>query len=406
VPSAGRIALTGGPFILLAIALAGPAWQLASLAGAGDWGSDWRWLEDGLRRLASGEPLVRPEYVSAPFSQFPNGPAYTWSLHPPSTATLVAPWLLLPDSLRQPIWAWVMAGSLGVAVWLAWPHRLWWGSQLVLVAVLVGPPTVGVSAGLVDQLHFANPNAVVVLGVVITWIGRRHGSVLLMAGGLVLAAVKIVPALGLAAWLLADQASRQGRGATGGAATGGAAMGDAATSPNLGVGRARPVGDVDDGRPGHVAVPAILTAGAVIVALTLPVLVLDPGALADTLASQGHLIPWTGEANLAPAVRLGPLLGDPVATWLSRAVAVGILGLVAVRGFSGPGGFLLATSAPLLLTPQLWAHWLLIPAIALLASASEWPPVRVLDRRLRLAWLDSRVGAAASAGAGQDGRRA
>jgi hypothetical protein len=362
VRAALRAVLAVGPVALILGALAGPAWHLASLIGVDDWGSDWRWLEDGLRRLAAGEPLVRAEYVSGPFSQFPNGPAYTWSLHPPFTATLVAPSLLLPEWLRQPAWTWLMALSLGAAVWLAWPRRLWWGTQLAVAAVLLGPPSVGVSLGLVDQLHFANPNALVVLGVVITWIGRRHGSVGLVAGGLVLAAVKIVPAIGLAAWLLADR--HRGKA------------------------------------PSQLAVPALLWAGAMLVALTLPVLALDPGALADTLAAQANLVPWPGQHNIAPSALLAPSVGLTIGTWLSRIVALAILGTVVVRRLDGPGGFVLAASAPLLLTPQLWAHWLLIPAVAVMLAAAEWPALRALDRRLRIAWLGGGGAVAEPAGDG------
>jgi hypothetical protein len=342
---AARIALAGLPIALFAAALAIPIWQLVSLLGANDWGSDWRWLDDGLQRLGAGDPLVRPEYVSRPFTQFPNGPAYTWSLHPPSTATLVAPSLLLPDALREPAWAIAMAAAVAAAAWLAWPRRLWWGTHLLVAAVVVGP-LVGLSRALVDQLHFANPNGLVVLGVVITWIGRRFGSVALVAGGVALAAVKVLPAIALAAWLLTD---RRGRA---------------------------------------VAVTAVLTAAAIHVALTLPVLILDPGVLADTLAAQANLIPWQDPSNLAPAVRLAPLLGPDLALWLSRLAGAGLLALVVLRRLDGPGGFVLATVAPLLLTPQLWSHWLLIPVAAALVAAGEWPLLRTLDRRLRLAWLD------------------
>jgi len=349
VPALRRMALAGGPIVLIAAALVGPALHLVSLVGADDWGSDWRWLEDGLRRLTAGEPLVRPEYVSGPFSQFPSGPAFTWSLHAPSTATLVAPSLLLPEWLREAAWTWLMGVALVAAIWLAWPRRLWWGTQLIVAGVLIGPPFVGVSQGLIEQLHLGNPNALVVLGLVITWIGRRHGSVGLVAGGLALAAVKIVPAVGLAAWLIADRDAGRGR------------------SP--------------------VAVPAMLTAAAIVVALTLPVLVIDPGVLADTMAAQGNLVPWPGGANLAPAVRAAPLIGLVLATVLSRVVGLAILAFVVVRRLDGPGGFFLAASAPLLLTPQLWSHWLLVPAVAALVACPDWPPLRALDRRLRLAWL-------------------
>jgi hypothetical protein len=349
-----RFGLSAGAALLFGGALAGPAWNLASLVGASDWGSDWRWLEDGLRRLAAGAPLVRPEYVAAPFSQFPNGPAYTWSLHPPFTATLIAPSLLLPEGLRQPVWTWLMAAAVGAAIWLAWPRRLWRGTQVLVAAVLLGPPFGGVALGLVDQLHFANPNALVVLGVVIAWIGRRHGSSWLVAGGLVLAALKIVPAVALCAWLLARPRVEDSAG--------------------------------PEGRQG-IALPAMLSAGAMLVALTLPVLVIDPGVLADTLAAMGNLVPWPGATNLAPGVRLAPWLGPDLATWLSRGAGLGLLAAVLLRNLGGPGGFVLTAAAGLLLTPQLWAHWLLIPAAAALVAGPDWPPLRALDRRLRIAWL-------------------
>lgn len=346
-----RIAVATGIVAMFGLAAAGPVVHLASLAGAGDWGSDWRWLADGLARLAAGQPLNHPEYVAAPFSQLVGGPAFTWSLHPPYNATLVAPLLLLPQAAREPAWACLMALALAAAVALAWPRRLWWGTQLLVGAAVLGPPLVGPSVGLVDQLHFANPNALVLLGLSLAWWGRSRAraadegarlGMALMAAGLVLAAAKIVPAIGLAAWLLAARA---------------------------------------EGR--RTARAAVAAAVLVLVALTIPVLLLDPGVLGDTIAVQLNLVPWPGETNLAPGVRLAPFLGAAAATWLSRLVAAGLLGLVLARRLDGPGGFVLVAIAPLLLTPQLWAHWFLVPILAGLLAAGTWPPLLALDARLR-----------------------
>jgi hypothetical protein len=66
---------------------------------------------------------------------------------------------------------------------------------------------------------------------------------------------------------------------------------------------------------------------------------------------------------------------------------VSLLAIVVVRRLDGPGGFVVAAVAPLFLTPQLWAHWLLVPAIAAMIAAGEWPLLRTFDLRLRLAWL-------------------
>jgi len=321
-------------------ALVPRAWHLWTLVGAGDWGSDWLWLADGLDRLAAGLPLNRPEYVAAPFSQLPNGPAYTWSLHPPYNATLFSPSLLLPIALRQGAWTWLMAAAMAAATWLAWPRRLWWGTHLLVAAAVLAPPVLG----LVDQIHFANPNALVVLGVVLVWHGRRRASLGLIAAGLVLAAVKITPAVAMAAWLLA---------ARHGAATGGR---------------------------------GVLLAAVAVLALTVPVLLLDPGVLGDTIRVQLNLVPWDGPSNLAPQMLLAPILGADPAALISRAVGLGLIGLILVRRLDGPGGFLIAASSPLLLTPQLWSHWFLIPAAAALLAAGAWPRFRDLDNRLRRLW--------------------
>jgi hypothetical protein len=329
---------------LVAVALAGPAPRLAALVGAGDWGSDWRWLEDGLRRLAAGLPLTRPEYVAGPFSQFNPGPTYAWSLHPPFSASLLAPALLLPDSVRQAAWTLLMAGALLAAFWLAWPRRLWWGTHLLIGCAALGSAWLGLWAGPVDQVHYANPNALVALGVVLTWQGRRRGSAALIALGLVLAAMKIVPALALGCWLLASW---------------------------------RRVPAVRHG---------VALAVVALVGLTVPILVLDPGALGDTIRAEMNLIPLANATNLAPRLLLAPILGPEVAAAVSYGIPLALYGLVLLRRMDGPAGLVIAISAALFLMPQLWAHWFIIPAIAALIAAGEWPLLRRLDAALRGVW--------------------
>ena len=69
------------------------------------------------------------------------------------------------------------------------------------------------------------------------------------------------------------------------------------------------------------------------------------------------------------------------------------MGLVLVRRLDGPGGFVLAACAPLFLTPQLWAHWFLIPILAALIAVGDWPRLRALDAGLPTAWA-TRAGSA------------
>lgn len=308
-----------------------------------DWGSDWRWLQDGFNRLAAGLPLTRPEYVSGPWSQFTNGkeiPTYAWSLHPPYSATLYAPFLLAPGGIRPLVWDVAMILAFAAAIWLAWPRRLWWGTALLILAIMLWLPGIARSAVL-DEIHYGNPNALVMLGVALAWLGRRRGSTALMTAGLVLAALKIVPAVGLGVWLL--------------------------------VARQDPV----------PARRAILVAVAALIVVTIPILFLDPGAIGDLIASQANLIPWAGGANLSPQIWLAPEIGRSAAIAVSYGIGAVLLLVVLVRRLDGPGGLLLAATAPLLFTPQLWAHWFLIPAVALFATAGEWRVVRAVDERLR-----------------------
>jgi hypothetical protein len=168
-----------------------------------------------------------------------------------------------------------------------------------------------------------------------------------MTVGLVLTSVKILPAGTLGLWLL--------------------------------VARDRPV----------PARKAVVLTGVVLAVLTVPVLLRDPGAITDMIASQFNIIPWPGAANFAPQVRLAPLLGADAAKLLSWEVALAMAAAILVRRLDGPGGFLLAVTAPLLLTPQLWANWLVIPAIAILATAPEWRIVRAVDGPLAATYRGS-----------------
>lgn len=340
-----RLILANGIVLLLLVVLRPYAERFYGLRTASDWGSDWRWLQDGLDRLAAGLPLTRAEYVAGPWSQFPapaHAPTYAWSLHPPYGATAYAPFLVVPEDTRPVVWAGVMAVVLAAALWVAWPRRLWWGTGVLIVTALLWLPDFGKAwPGLIDQVHYANPNAIVIFGVALVWVGRRRDSVPLMALGLVLAALKIAPAATLGLWLL--------------------------------VARERAV----------PARRAVFVSLIVLAILSVPVLILDPGAVTDMVRSQLNLEPWSGNTNLAPQVLLAPQIGDAAATLLAYGAGALVLLAIVVRRLDGPGGFLLAASAPLLVTPQLWAHWFLIPEFALLATASEWRVVRAIDERLR-----------------------
>jgi hypothetical protein len=332
--AAGRFpSLLPGILLLAALVAIGPGLRLAGLVGASDWGSDWRWLEDGLTRLGQGLPLTDPRLTAGPWSQFGPGPAYTWSLQAPYLAAFLSPMLLLPADPRSGAWLALTAAALGAGFAIAWPRTRDARVHVLLATLLVGPPIVGLGVALVDQLHYANPNAFVVLGVALAWRGRERGSAALIAAGLVLAALKIVPALALLAWL----------------------------APGL---------------PSQPRVRrGIAAAAVVLVALTVPVLVLDPRAIGDMLASQLNLQPVMDATNLSPRVWLAPLLGLPAAAALTVVAGLAGLGTVLIRRLDGAGGLVLATAACCLLTPQLWTHWLLIPGVAaVIAFGGRWIP--------------------------------
>jgi len=343
-----QLVIASAIVLLFLLSIEPYARRFVDLIGATDWGSDWRWLQDGYDRLAQGLPLTRPEYVTGSWSQFPppsHAPTYAWSLHPPYSASLYAPLLLVPEAIRQLAWTGLMAIALVAGFALVWPRRLWFGTGLLLVIAFLHPPIDGLWLGLIDQVHYANPNALVVLGVAVVWIGRRRGSLLLMTAGLVLASLKILPAVTIGFWLLVarDQVAPAAR-------------------------------------------RAVFIAVLVCAALTVPVLFLDPGAITDTIRSQFTLEPWTGGSNYAPVVRWASMFGSDGAALVSRGIAGVMVLLVIVRRLDGPGGFLLASIAPLFVTPQLWAHWFLLPAFAVLATAPEWRAIRWVDGRLRQAF--------------------
>jgi hypothetical protein len=244
------------------------------------------------------------------------------------------------------VWTAAMALAFGAAVWLAWPRRLWWAPALGLLALMLWlPGLLGFGnvalAAIVDQLHYANPNALVMLGVAMVWLGRQRGSIALMAAGLVLAALKIAPAASLGVWLL--------------------------------VARRDPL-------PARWAIAAAVV---FLVVVTVPVLFLDPGAIGDLIRSQANLIPWSGSTNLSPQVWLAPAIGQQAAIVVSYGIGAAMVLAILVGRLDGPGGLLLAATAPLLFTPQLWAHWFLIPAVAFFATAGEWRVTRSVDERLR-----------------------
>ena len=90
-----------------------------------------------------------------------------------------------------------------------------------------------------------------------------------------------------------------------------------------------------------------------------------------------------GPTNLSPREWLAPLLGSTWAVAVTTGAGLAMLAIIVLRRLDGAGGLLLAMAAACCFTPQLWSHWLLIPAVAGVIAVGESPAFDRLDRRLR-----------------------
>ena len=154
-------------------------------------GVDWSTYRRGLADLLNGSPLYRPELALGPYDYLSPVFANAFNM-PPWFVPATLPVVLLPDSVERPIWLLLVAAMLVMAFALVLPRRdrvLWAGLAACASFVWM-------------TLAWGNASALVALGIAIWAAGWRLGSPRMRVVGLLLASVKIVPAVPLAIYEL------------------------------------------------------------------------------------------------------------------------------------------------------------------------------------------------------------
>lgn len=159
-------------------------------------GEDWLWYRNGVDRLTDGLPLYRPEWLDGPFVYAAPENLYQYN-QPPWLLPLIAPVAKLPPPLDAFTWFAVMAAAMAAAFALATngrPDR----NILLLLGVMVWPPTLMV-------VVWGNTEALVCAGVAL-WLSAHHRRASVLGGvGIVLASLKVVPAIPLVLLSLRDR---------------------------------------------------------------------------------------------------------------------------------------------------------------------------------------------------------
>ncbi len=276
------------------------------LSLATDIGSDWLWYRDGPARVLSGAPLYDPAGTSGAFDYLALGPRWNQ-----------APWALpiafVFYPFGQQIWWLAMFLALVAALALAWPRlRFPWG-------LLLGA-TVALSAPIWTNIVWGNMHALVVLGYALWFVGRERGHEGLQALGIVLAGLKVVPAIPLIAWCV-----------------------------------------VRDRNPRPVAIGL-----AVSFVLCLPAVAYGgPSVLTDFAKTLASFAVVDSDKNLSPMRLLDP--------WLVRGFVIGGCVVVLARAKSAAAGVGLLAFLTALLVSNLYVQWALGPLIAALFAFRPSP---------------------------------
>ena len=280
-------------------------------------GDDFLWYRTGVDRLVAGLPPYDPRLLAGPYSFIAPENFYAYNMAP-WLIPVVAPFTLLPPDTGR--WAWLVAMDVCVAaaIVLVLPER-----HRVLIAVLLI-----LSTPVLMSLVWGNLTGLVMLGLALWLRGRERGQEPLMALGLVLASLKLLPAVPLALAML-----REGRWRS-------------------------------------------VAASAVVVGAVVGVLVLLTGRnLLVDFAQTISNIRLEPSQSIAPAAFLGPIALVPVRILCGLAILA-----IALRSSS-----LLAVAAMELLVcglvTNLYVDWLLAPVLVFIFALRSRDPGRAAPVR-------------------------
>jgi hypothetical protein len=158
-------------------------------------GEGWLWYRNGIERVATGQPLYKPEWQAGPYDytspekdkQFNQVP---WLL------PIVAPIAVLPEPVARYAWLIITDAALALALALSLGRRPTCRLP-VLLALLLWAPTL-------MCLVWGNVENIVILGFVLWFVGHRRRSRRIETAGIVLASLKIVPAIPLVLFSLKE----------------------------------------------------------------------------------------------------------------------------------------------------------------------------------------------------------
>jgi hypothetical protein len=274
-------------------------------------GADWYQYRDGIDRLMDGRPLYDPGLMLAPYNYL--DPAYGGTFNmPPWFVPLTIPAAVLPRPFDRLFWMALIAAAVIAAVGLCLPRE----RRILVLGVLA------VQTPLWVLLTWGNASAFVVLGIALWIIGSRINSTALLAAGLILSSIKLVPAIPLALALLRRRQVR----------------------------------------------PVVVAALGVIAITAVVAVVAGSNVLRDFYVVFGN-IEQTHDANLAPSSVLAAVLPEPVATLLVRLLATALLAFLSLR----PPSLLLIAAMEIVVMAyplNVYSFWILHAGVLVLAAAA------------------------------------
>jgi hypothetical protein len=159
-------------------------------------GDDWWWYRAGVDNLVAGRPLYDLRLLTGPYDYTADVNRNSFNM-PPYILPAIAPFAALGG---LGLWVWVAALDVAMvgSVMLVSPRR---HRALVVALVLCSPPAVA-------RLVWGNIGNAVLLGISLWLIGRERRSSVAMTIGLMLASVKVLPAIPLAIVMFRERAWR------------------------------------------------------------------------------------------------------------------------------------------------------------------------------------------------------
>lgn len=294
---AGLVAVTSAVLILFASYPAAP-------------GADWPWYRNGIERLIAGQPLYDPTWLAGPYDYL--APANYFQFNQvPWLIPIVAPFAVLPEPIAS--WVWLAFTDAAMLLALALVIPRW---PPLVVIVLLSPPVL-------MSLAWGNTGALVALGVALWISGQRHKSPALETAGIVLASLKVLPAIPLV--LLALRARRW-----------------------------------------SAAIASALI--ALVVSIAVSVLV-GQNALEQFIRIAANIEPVLNRLNISPAAWLG---ASPTDYLVVRGIALVAVLLTMIRVKNDLAALALLELACCFLATNPYVDWLVVPGLAILA----WAPVR------------------------------